>query len=78
VIGVPNEDGLIRLALFLVAPEVGEDKESFEDELQQQLIKVLSIYKCPRQMFYVDAMPLTATGKLQRFKLKDMVGGDGA
>jgi benzoate-CoA ligase family protein len=78
VIGIPNEDGLIRLALFLVAPELGEDKGAFEAELQQQLIQALSIYKCPRQMHYVDAMPLTATGKLQRFKLKEMVSGDGA
>jgi acyl-coenzyme A synthetase/AMP-(fatty) acid ligase len=32
----------------------------------------LSIYKCPRRMFYVDQMPLTATGKLQRHALRQI------
>ena len=76
VVGIPNEDGLVRLALFLVAPDVTEDKEAFEKELQDALIEKLSIYKCPRQIYYVDAMPLTATGKLQRFALRDSVMGD--
>lgn len=73
VVGIPNEDGLVRLALFLVAPEVSSDREAFEAKLQDSLISSLSIYKCPRQMYYVDEMPLTATGKLRRFALKDMV-----
>ncbi|NQV56150.1 MAG: benzoate-CoA ligase family protein [Rhodospirillales bacterium] len=72
VVGVPNEDGLIRLALFLVAPDIGDDLETFEKELRNKLVEELSIYKCPRRMYYVDAMPLTATGKLRRFALRDM------
>lgn len=73
VVGVANEDGLIRLALFMVAPEVGAEREEFEKALQDDLTAKLSIYKCPRRMYYVDAMPLTATGKLQRFALRDMI-----
>jgi benzoate-CoA ligase len=72
VVGVPNEDGLVRLALFLVAPKVGPDRITFERELQEQLVASLSIYKCPRRMFYVDQMPLTATGKLQRHALRQI------
>ncbi|MBT7571359.1 MAG: benzoate-CoA ligase family protein [Rhodospirillaceae bacterium] len=72
VVGVPNEDGLIRLALFMVAPGAGADTVQFEKELQDDLCENLSIYKCPRRMFYVDEMPLTATGKLQRFALRDI------
>lgn len=72
VVGVPNADGLVRLALFLVAPDVAENREAFEQELQEQLIASLSIYKCPRRMYYVDAMPLTATGKLQRHALRQI------
>ena len=73
VIGVPNEDGLMRLALFLVAPDVG-DRQHFEAELQDALAAVLSIYKVPRRIFYVDAMPATETGKIQRYALRQMVG----
>ena len=73
VVGIPNEDGLVRLALFLVAEQVGDDKDVFEKNLQDALVEKLSVYKCPRQIYYVDAMPLTATGKLQRFALRDHV-----
>ncbi|MDP6841258.1 MAG: benzoate-CoA ligase family protein [Rhodospirillales bacterium] len=73
VVGVPNQDGLIRLALFMVAPDVGDDAAAFEKELQDDLVKNLSIYKCPRRMFYLDEMPLTATGKLQRVELRQIV-----
>jgi benzoate-CoA ligase len=71
VVGVPNEDGLVRLALFMVAPQVS-DRPVFEKELQDTLIASLSIYKCPRRVFYVDAMPVTATGKLQRYALRQI------
>jgi benzoate-CoA ligase len=75
VVGVPNEDGLVRLALFMVAPQVS-DRLVFEKELQDTLIASLSIYKCPRRVFYVDSMPLTATGKLQRYALRQIAQKD--
>ena len=71
IVGVPNEDGLIRLALFIVAPELAVSKEDFERQLIASLRANLSIYKCPRRIYYLDEMPLTATGKLQRFVLRD-------
>jgi acyl-coenzyme A synthetase/AMP-(fatty) acid ligase len=75
VVGVPNEDGLIRLALFMVAPQVS-DRPVFEKELQDALVASLSIYKCPRRVFYVDSMPVTATGKLQRYALRQIAQTD--
>jgi benzoate-CoA ligase len=77
VVGVPNEDGLVRLALFMVAPALGQDRGAFEKELQEQIVASLSIYKCPRRMFYVDTMPLTATGKLQRYALRQIAISSG-
>lgn len=72
VVGIPNDDGLIRLALFVVAPEVNDDREDFEKELMDALTAELAIYKCPRRVFYLDSMPVTGTGKLQRFQLREM------
>ena len=72
VVGVPNEDGLVRLALFMVAPDISGSTDALEQELTDSLTANLSIYKCPRRMFFVDEMPLTATGKLQRFALRQM------
>ena len=77
VVGIPNEGGLVRLALFIVVPEIRDNREKFEKELREFMNRHLSIYKCPRQIFYLDAMPLTATGKLQRFALRQMVTEDG-
>ena len=72
VVGVPNEDGLIRLVLFLVAAELADSNKKLEKEITEMLIGNLSIYKCPRRIYFLDEMPLTATGKLQRFVLRQM------
>jgi benzoate-CoA ligase len=72
VVGVPNEDGLVRLVLFIVAPEVTGSTKHFEKEITGTLLKNLSIYKCPRQIFFLTEMPLTETGKLKRFILRKM------
>ncbi len=72
VVGVPNEDGLVRLALFLVPSETDGDQHGLEEEIRDTLTSNLSIYKCPRRMYFIDSMPLTATGKLQRFQLRQM------
>ena len=49
-----------------------EEIELVEQEITKILIANLSIYKCPRQIIFIDEMPLTATGKLQRFILRKM------
>ena len=72
VVGVPNEDGLIRLALFIVAPELTGSRKKFETQLILSLKANLSIYKCPRRVYFLEEMPLTATGKLQRFVLRNI------
>ena len=75
VVGVPNEDGLVRLALFIITPEAGTNRKKLETEIRELIVKNLSIYKCPRNIYYVDNMPVTATGKLKRFALRALVVG---
>ena len=82
VVGVPDADGLVRLALFLVVADESvadesvadrsADHEALERDLIETLTAELAVYKCPRQFFYVDEMPRTATGKVQRFALRGM------
>jgi 2-aminobenzoate-CoA ligase len=40
------------------------------DSLRAFLTAELAPYKCPREFVFLDALPRTATGKLQRFRLR--------
>ena len=71
VVGAPNEDGLVRLTLFLVA--AGGDEDAVQKKVQEKLLVTLSRYKCPRQIIFVDSLPHTATGKTQRFRLREWI-----
>jgi benzoate-CoA ligase len=72
VVGVTDRDGLVRLALFMVAPDAKGNTDALETEIRDSLTATLAVYKCPRRMYVIDEMPLTATGKLQRFQLRQM------
>ena len=47
-----------------------------EEELVQWCRDGLAHFKAPRQVVFVDDLPKTATGKLQRFKVRGMVASD--
>jgi benzoate-CoA ligase len=46
-----------------------------EDELKAFVKERLAPYKYPRQIAFVDDLPKTATGKIQRFKLREQEAG---
>jgi 2-aminobenzoate-CoA ligase len=48
--------------------------EALTRELQEFVKTAIAPYKYPRLIEYVTSLPRTATGKLQRFRLRD---GDG-
>lgn len=73
VVGAPDRDGLIRLAMFLVA-ERGSEK--LKQQVQEKLLQTLSKYKCPRNIVFVDVVPRTATGKVRRFRLRQWLSAD--
>ncbi|MCW9034876.1 MAG: benzoate-CoA ligase family protein [Rhodospirillales bacterium] len=72
VVGIPNADGHIRLALFLAPHDPNVDRANLETDIQDTLKANLSIYKCPRRFFYLDDLPRTATDKVQRYLLKQI------
>ena len=41
--------------------------------IQASLMETLSIYKCPRDIHVVDDIPRTATGKVQRYLLRNQL-----
>ena len=70
VVGASNQDGLTRLALFIVPSDPAANREVMASTIQAALASALAIYKCPREIHLVDDIPRTATGKVQRFKLR--------
>jgi len=73
VIGVPDADGLDKpVAVVVVADGVSSE------ELVAWCREGLAHFKAPRQVVFVDELPKTATGKLQRFKVRDQVAASTA
>jgi benzoate-CoA ligase len=70
VVGAPDDDGLIKpKAYVVVKPGIAAD-EDFARTLDGHSRNMLAPFKCPRWFFFLDELPKTATGKIQRFKLR--------
>ncbi len=68
VIGVVDGDGLTRTKAFVVRKS-GQQVD--EAELKAFVKDHLAPYKYPRMIEFVNDLPKTATGKIQRFKLRE-------
>ena len=68
VIGVNDEQGLTKTKAFVVL-KTGQTASA--DELKAFTKERLATYKYPRAIEFVAELPKTATGKIQRFKLRD-------
>ena len=71
VIGKTDDDGLIKTKAFVVLAEGGEVSA---EELQAFVKERLAPHKYPRFIEFVDELPKTATGKIQRFRLREREG----
>jgi 2-aminobenzoate-CoA ligase len=67
VVGRPDEArGQVVVAFAVLREGAGRDAESLRAFVKSELAP----YKCPREIVFLDALPRTATGKLQRFRLR--------
>ena len=74
VVGHADENGLIKPKAFIVLrPDVQQAPE-LAATLQQHVKDRLAPYKYPRWIEFVPELPKTATGKIQRFKLRAVTG----
>ena len=69
VIGVEDEQGLTKTKAFVV---VKPGRDVAESELKTFVKDRLAPYKYPRMIEMVEELPKTATGKIQRFKLREL------
>jgi benzoate-CoA ligase len=68
VIGVPDTEGLTKTKAFVVLKDGAQADEA---ELKAFVKDRLAPYKYPRVIEFVSDLPKTATGKIQRFRLRE-------
>lgn len=70
VIGRADADGLIKPEAYIVLTEPVDDQKALAEELLRHCKAGLAPYKYPRRFYFRVELPKTATGKIQRFKLR--------
>ncbi|MDB5217270.1 MAG: Benzoate-CoA ligase [Myxococcaceae bacterium] len=70
VVGHGDSDGLVKPRAFVVLAEGRTGSETLIAELQAFVKAKLAPYKYPRWIEFTTELPKTATGKIQRFKLR--------
>jgi len=70
VVAHPDEEGLLKPKAFVVLKD-GAHGDDLEGRLKEHVKKTIGMWKYPRWIEVVDGLPKTATGKIQRFKLRE-------
>jgi 4-hydroxybenzoate-CoA ligase len=72
VIGSQDADGLTKPKAFVVLQEAAkqQDAETVKELLKTHVKERIGVWKYPRWVEFVDGLPKTATGKIQRFRLR--------
>jgi 4-hydroxybenzoate-CoA ligase len=71
VIGRQDGDGLVKPKAFIILREAGGDTDALTAALQTHVKERVGAWKYPRWIEFVDSLPKTATGKIQRFRLRE-------
>jgi 4-hydroxybenzoate-CoA ligase len=76
IVGHPDADGLIKPRAFVVLQEAArrDDRAALTEALQTHVKDRIGVWKYPRWIEFPDTLPKTATGKIQRYKLREVSG----
>jgi 4-hydroxybenzoate-CoA ligase len=70
IVGYPDEKGLTKPKAFVVLREGYAASPELEEELKKWVLARLAKFKYPRWIAFIDQLPKSTTGKIQRFKLR--------
>ncbi len=70
VVGAPDEEGLVKPKAFVVLKPGAHGSEALGAELKAFVKDRIAPYKYPRWVEFVAELPKTATGKIQRYRLR--------
>ena len=71
VVAHSNPDGLLFPAAYVVLGQGIQPSHNLGGEIRNWLHERLLGYKCPQEIHFLAELPKTATGKIQRFRLRD-------
>jgi 4-hydroxybenzoate-CoA ligase len=73
VVAKEDRDGLLRPKAYITLKDGADadDTESLRETLKEHVKQQIGMWKYPRWIEIVESLPKTATGKIQRFKLRD-------
>ena len=71
VVGAPDEERGQIVEAHVVLREGAEASDVMVLKLQEHVKRTIAPYKYPRRVVFTDALPKTATGKIQRFRLRE-------
>jgi 4-hydroxybenzoate-CoA ligase len=72
VIGRQDRDGLVKPKAFVILRDGDRDRDALTTDLQAHVKARIGVWKYPRWVEFVDSLPKTATGKIQRFRLREV------
>jgi 4-hydroxybenzoate-CoA ligase len=72
VIPAADGDGLLKPKAFIVLKGAQARGGTLDDDLKEHVKRSIGPWKYPRWIEVVDDLPKTATGKIQRFKLREI------
>ncbi|MFM7463326.1 MAG: AMP-binding enzyme, partial [Actinomycetota bacterium] len=70
VVGMPDDERGMVVTAYVVVRDGFSPGDELAKEIQGHVKATIAPYKYPRKINFVDALPKTTTGKLQRFRLK--------
>lgn len=68
VIGIPDEKYGEIVGAFVIKED---DADICEEDVRDYALSKIARYKVPKHVFFVDEFPLTASGKIQKFKMRE-------
>ncbi len=74
VVGQQDAEGLVKPKAYVVLASGRVASDALAAELEAFVAQRIAGYKRPRWIAFVESLPKTTTGKIQRFKLRDPTG----
>ena len=71
VIAKEDNDGLLRPKAYVTLKDGAKGEDPLRETLKEHVKQQIGMWKYPRWIEFVDSLPKTATGKIQRFKLRE-------